>query len=153
MLGARPIRIKNGVRLYCVSPTCDIGNYRFCTRVLNNNSAPVGASIARPLLPQGQFGLRTVIVVFASARPVTMAIIYFAPACCLTLCISEGEEPTSSAGFAGTFPSRGRQGQKHFSLQSVFTANSISDLRSALSACAQSLPLEGKVSAELTDEV
>ena len=47
VLGARPIRVEDGKRRYCGIPTGDVGNYRFCTRVLNSI---VGASIARPVL-------------------------------------------------------------------------------------------------------
>ena len=34
MLGARPIRIKNGAYRFCVSPTGDNGSNLFCTRVM-----------------------------------------------------------------------------------------------------------------------
>ena len=34
VLAARPIRIKNGAYRFCVSPTGDNGNRRFCTRAL-----------------------------------------------------------------------------------------------------------------------
>ena len=46
----------------------------------------VGASIARPsAAAEMQFAFRTECIVFASARPVTMALVYFALACCFTL--------------------------------------------------------------------
>ena len=34
VLGARPIRIEIDIYRFCAIPTGDIGNYRFCTRVL-----------------------------------------------------------------------------------------------------------------------
>ena len=54
---------------------------------------------------------------------------------------------------SATFPSRGRQRAKSFSLPADFFFEQFSDTHSAPSFCAYSLPLEGKVSAEPTDEV
>ena len=51
-----------------------------------------------------------------------------------------------------TFPSRGRQGAKPFSCRTIFTVSSF-QTPAPYSRAAYSLPLEGKVSAEPTDEV
>ena len=57
MLGARPIRIENGNRRFCDSPTGDIGNYRFCTRVL----IQIAANIHRRTANGRPYGCRIII--------------------------------------------------------------------------------------------
>ena len=86
-------RFESGGYSYCRCPTGNNGSILFCTRVLFHifanfhrrtaNGRPygsvilerrftVGASIARPLLPEGQFALRMASVAIAVSRPVTM---------------------------------------------------------------------------------